>query len=830
MKGPILTWLPVPTEPIAKMIRAKVRRPLVSGRLGRLGLALVLLFAVVTGTLAQRLPFPQPEPDTAARAEAQFAARATAVIETNACGREDDYLRIRGEMQQGNFKSQGEDLSHILVAKMAYIRAHVNAHDRTPCTRQILRVRRDFEEHSRLVQLFGPTACSIETHENLVNHTNPTEAIPVQVRVSLECMSAQVNDAIMAMQKKTQMGTSGLPCITSLKFIVEDNGEWDVNVRELVRILYLNGTGGQRQGGILAPSTIDYMYLHLLAARGKLSDASYPTIFGCDEPAGDELGSPEDTADRHSWFKEMLHDLGDFFEWAVITYLTYGLVPGGGALIAAPFLLTAAGGGGPADIALSHWDVRIPESENHRLMIETSKFLTNADIIARLEAENYDLVGEVRDDQAGVRDWLMQRLQDIARNDFQEYNARPYSRYSLNAILNLHDFAAVHGDKDLALAARIVLDLAEAKFAATSNRGRRIVPFRRLSDDDGDENSYLHESLSGADHELARAMLLSGQTQTLDKNRTIMDGQGKEVLLFPFQVASLTLAEMVNAATSDYRLPPPVLATAVERRQFEQTMKHTGVERVEQSPAFTISAGGVRTEPTGTVLGMGRDKDKGVAMPTVIIPTIAGSYVHDLFRFEGVGVHHERSANTCVAPGFACGLQPKLSTVFDACTKREVTSTETLFFVSSAVCFPELPGPHFYLAGRIVECPVAFCNTQWGLMDIVEATPPPAKGVPPKADNDPAYLLFQSQRRAALRAATLDGGGRGVYTSADGRVIVFSLNGAATVVSIDGKPSPDWITAGGAIDADGAGRATLKGPGTPVVIDFSDRLKPKRTP
>jgi len=731
-------------------------------------------------------------------------------------------------MQQGNFSSQGEDLSHILVAKMAYIRAHVNAGDRAPCVTQILRLRSDFEEHQRLRQLFGHTTCSTEISKNLATHTNPSEAIPVQVRVSLECMSVQVNDAIKAMQKTSQMGSSDVPCITSLKL---SNGEWDVNVRELVRLLYLSGSGGRRQGGILAPSTIDYMYFHLLAASGKLSDESYSTIYGCDEPAGDELGSPEDRADRHSWFRKLVDDLGDFFKWAAITYLTYGLVPGGDALIAAPFQLTA--------VASELLDVRIPESENHRLNIETSKFLINADMIVRLEAENYDsdLVGDMRDEQAGVRDWLMQRLQDIALNDFQEYNSRPYSRYSLNAILNLHDFAAVHGDTDLARAALIVLDLAEAKFAATSNRGRRIVPFRRLSNEDGDGNRYLHESIHGADHELARSMLLSGQIQTLDKDHGNKDDQDSDVPLGSYQVALGTLAEMVNAATSEYRLPPPVLTTAVERRQFEQTIQHSGVERVEQSPAFTISAGGIHTGPTGTVLGFGRDKDRGVAMPTVIIPTIAGSYMRDLFRFEGVGIHHERSTNTCVAPGFACGVQPKLSTVFGACTTGELSGQ---FFVSSAVCFPGVPGPHFYLAGIIVKCPpISFCNDAWGLMDIVEATPPPAKGVPPQADNDPAYLLFKAQRRAALDAVTLDSSGRGVYISASGHRIVFGISeftpinvttGVATVISVDGKPSPDWVTFGGAIEADGTGRATIKGTGTPVVIDFSDRSKPKRTP
>ena len=162
--------------------------------------------------------------------------------------------------------------------------------------------------------------------------------------------------------------------------------------------------------------------------------------------------------------------LGDLFEWLAKTYVEYSLLSGVGGLAVMPFLLISDAADAPP------LDLRIPESENHRLMIETSRYLTNADIIARLEAEGYDHVDDVRHDQGEVHDWLLHRLQDIAARDFQEYNARPYTRYSLNAVLNLHDFAAVKGDKVLADAARIVLDLSEAKFAATSNRGRRIVP------------------------------------------------------------------------------------------------------------------------------------------------------------------------------------------------------------------------------------------------------------------------------------------------------------------------------------------------------------------
>jgi hypothetical protein len=318
--------------------------------------------------------------------------------------------------------------------------------------------------------------------------------------------------------------------------------------------------------------------------------------------------------------------------------------------------------------------------------------------------------------------------------------------------------------------------------------------------------------------------LLSGQTQTLDKNfeRT-----------FDNKLRLATLAEMVNAATSSYRLPSGALEKAVTRQAFEQTIRHTSVERVEQSPAFTISAGGLTTGPTAKVLVFSFPTDLGDTMPTVIIPTIAGSYMRDLFRFEGVGVHHDRSNNTCVASGFACGLNPKLSAVFNSpqCIKVETTSTDTLFFVSSAQCFPDSPGPHFYLAGRIVECPTAFCDTKWGFMDIVEAAKP-------VGGDDPAYLLFQTQRHAALRAVVLDEHSRGTYTTAAGHQIVFGLHEPtelspseeeATVVSIDGQPPPEWKTSGGLIEADGAGKATIKGFPKSEKIDFSDPTHPKVT-
>jgi hypothetical protein len=803
----------------------------------RLLLVSAMVCLIADSSIAQLLPFPVP-PTTAADAADQFDARAMAVIHVTACRREDDFLQFRAQMAADTFEDdeddfgKGEDLGHILVAKFAYLRAHNDA----PCAGEIFRPHdpdsettlQDFAKADGLARAAGPMGCALKTSEVLQvgqkdqngNITTP-EGVVVNYVLSRQCLAIQINQTIQQMKRNgAQLGTDELPCVETGKFKFGRRGDFDVTVRELVRILYLNGAVG-REKGILTPETIDYMHHELLSARGALSDDSYSLLGGCTEPAGDELGSPEDTADRHSWSRELADSLGDVFGWLV------GLPWGGDALSELNNLSGVAFWVlGDPGVEFPRFDFRVPESENHRLMIETSRYLTNAAIIAHLENRDYDHVEEIREDQDGVRDWLLQRLQDIAANDFQEYNSRPYTRYSLNAVLNLRDFAFVQGDARLSTAANIVLDLSAAKFAATSNRGRRVVSFRRLNDADGDGTSYLYESISGADHEVTRGMFLSGQTQLLD---TLRD-HGVEMG---------TLAEMVNAATSSYRLPAPVLATAVERRSMLQTVRHTGLERVFQSPAYTISAGGIRTGPTTPILGMGRDEDRGIAMPTVIIPTMAGALMMDLFRFEGIGTHHERTDNTCVATGFACGLGPKISEAFKGCTEWRVQDGQ--FFVSSWMCFPGSPGPHFYLAGRATDCSGRNCSPeatprgqQWGLMDIVEAMPPPLLDLPfigKVPVPDLAFARFTAERSGALTRANIDRNGHGTYVSAAGQRIEFSVGeGHSSIRTIDGVAPSPWVTEGDAIDADGLGRATLKGPGGPVVIDFSNWSAPKRTP
>ena len=87
------TWS-VLSVPIAAKIRATVACLAKPNHVGRLGVALALCSALETNSLAQNLGFPEPAPHTPILADKQFTDRAKVVIETNACGREDDYLRI----------------------------------------------------------------------------------------------------------------------------------------------------------------------------------------------------------------------------------------------------------------------------------------------------------------------------------------------------------------------------------------------------------------------------------------------------------------------------------------------------------------------------------------------------------------------------------------------------------------------------------------------------------------------------------------------------------------------------------------------------------------
>ena len=726
---------------------------------------------------------------TSDNAEKAFKERAALVIKWNACGRELEYETLRDQLKKGNFTFQG-NLLPILSAKIAWLNdpqlglqaceapgpiyiptSHDPSAGATAANIDVA----VFKDTIKFWHDPASPKCQQLLSEDKDQTDSPDRPIQfpllppfpaggagllslsILVKVTPDCMRAQVNNSIRAMQRHSQMGTDGSLCIISpktVKLIPPDNqkfadllkraypGDWDANVRGLTRLLYMGRIVGPTGKAVLDPGTVNYMYTHLLAAKGKLGDANYSALAGCDDPAGDDLSSPEDWADQEKWYNELLSGLGDLARWLTefwVVEVTAGALYAGVGLDVAPLLLITADN--PQFI-----DVRIPETENHRLMIESSRYLTNNAMIRELQDAGHDKgsVDAKIDEQKTVREWLLGKLHAITINDFDEYNSRPYTDYSLESILNLYDFSNLSGfsdDQEMCTASAIVLDLSAAKFIAGSNRGRRIVPYRRLNNSDGTDPEQpktrdLYDIFSGSDHEVVRAILLAGQTQLLNKPKDFKPPDPNKPTDPHHDQIGVSADEsgaLVNTAISDYRLPDELLKIVADRDNrdigISQSVRHVGIESYYSSRAYTMSLGGIHTPGTLFVLGVDRPDDRGIAVPTSIIPTIVGKTIDDVFSFQGAGTQDKRSENLCGFQGFICGINPDnhLPDLYGPCTAKDTSPDDSgtivdYRFVNSATCFPTVSGPHFYLAAKFAACPGTFCKKGlfYGLMEITE--------------------------------------------------------------------------------------------------------------
>ena len=276
-----------------------------------------------------------------------------------------------------------------------------------------------------------------------------------------------------------------------------------------------------------------------------------------------------------------------------------------------------------------------------------------------------------------------------------------------------------------------------------------------------------------------------------------------------------------------------------------------GIESYYASRAFTMSLGGIRAPPSATRYGFGRPDDKGVAMPTSIIPTIAGRTIDDVFSFQGVGTQEKRSENLCGWKGFICGINPQIPLgLYHNCTDivpgvDNFAQNVNYYFVNSATCFPDMAGPHFFLAAKAFNCINADCNNRadYGLMEIVErpdldVTNPEAKAKS-KAASDDEFRAFVSDRTVALSASSPDGpGGNGGYQTTAGDNIFYQIkqDNSSRISSVNGLShpqfsiSPKFLTQGDIINSDGNGKIYImnpaKGGGEILTIDFTDALHP----
>lgn len=283
-------------------------------------------------------------------------------------------------------------------------------------------------------------------------------------------------------------------------------------------------------------------------------------------------------------------------------------------------------------VEVTFLNIDSPETENHLLMIESSRYLVNQLLHNRPPHDP-----RFNNAANGLSRWLLGYMQTIAKHDFLEFNARPYARLSLHTLYNLHEFAR---DPEIRTAAQILLDYTMMKFAVSSNRGRRVSPFRRLQHRINHQANARNDLYSDSgDQVAAYFMAYTG----------FVDPEGRPGKFPP----SLTFNALISG-TAAYRPPPAAYILAMKRdnppslhRFYHGTRPQLrgspdiadgGLEIYYHSPSFLLSAGGSFLNS-----GYGHDEiDIGVeaweqtsrAQATTLIPTRADTRFHDLIRFE----------------------------------------------------------------------------------------------------------------------------------------------------------------------------------------------------
>jgi hypothetical protein len=114
----------------------------------------------------------------------------------------------------------------------------------------------------------------------------------------------------------------------------------------------------------------------------------------------------------------------------------------------------------------------VPETENHILMTEGSRYLKNQ----WLREKEGRTVNTFNNLENGLEDWLLGYLNTILEFDWNEFNSIPYEGYAIQGMLNLAAFASSEAVRSRA---REILDDLAWRYAVGSLGFRRYPPFNR---------------------------------------------------------------------------------------------------------------------------------------------------------------------------------------------------------------------------------------------------------------------------------------------------------------------------------------------------------------
>jgi len=227
----------------------------------------------------------------------------------------------------------------------------------------------------------------------------------------------------------------------------------------------------------------------------------------------------------------------------------------------------------------------IGETENHILMMHTTRYLTNQLLFQRDRDIAHDNRRNGWDGVPSCLDLVLSLLRNILRGDFSEYNAKNYQEETRWALLNLCSYAY---DLEVRLAARMVLDYVSAHIAVSTNDLRRMVPFRRRNNKENSahgSDGFMKVPLidaSGADPlgpyyavqagNLVSCVVIPQGAAPLDMTGVTVTTEGTPINGLHGSGQALSLEVL-----SEYRLPPVIhdLFVSDGHRRFFQRLHRT---------------------------------------------------------------------------------------------------------------------------------------------------------------------------------------------------------------------------------------------------------------
>jgi hypothetical protein len=250
---------------------------------------------------------------------------------------------------------------------------------------------------------------------------------------------------------------------------------------------------------------------------------------------------------------------------------------------------------------------------------------------------------------------------------------------------------------------------------------------------------------------------------------------------------------------------------------------YDGLELYWQRPEYLVSAGGIYTRIQKLMFWpMPND---GYVMPSFLIPAKGlETDGHQLIRIEGPANFRKRVA-TCVAPDFACGLNPVVPDSLPAECVRQMGDWTFVNFTA-----PTCPLDYgIYAAVFSAPCDSHECREKASSYGFFEAVPAGSL----------EFREYVSQVLMRNQGHRYSSRGRNRFKTTSGHDLEFEFMPGCSrtwaIVSIDGvkqeRNTRRWpLVQGEFLNADGRGLVTIENRalGRRLVLDARDALRPSR--